>query len=608
MTPAERIAWVRSAVAALHAGRPWDALGPAAAVLAACPTDADARVLVRAVGQRAEDTATIDAAVDALVRAGDVRAAAEVRAAVIGRLPQVPATWSALASLQEQAGDPAGAERTLRQALAHVPDPTGLRCQLALVLARQDRSDEADEEVGLALQAAPGHLRPIWTALRCLPLLHGSETELERARATHRARLADFEAAVSAASPLEARRALGFAQDAFPAHYACRPDDASLQRRFGGAVHRLVATAHPDLVSPLPSQGPAGPLRVGFVSSLLRRHTVLKLFGPWIRGLDPSRFEVHVWQLGPVDAETRSLVAAGARLHGAEGNGPAATGRAIRAAGLHAVVFPEVGMDGRLMLLAAMRLAPFQAVAWGHPVTTGLPTLDAFLSAEDMERADADEDYTERLVRLPGLGTPFERPAVPRSPPTREALGLPEGVPLFLCSQSLFKLLPRQDRVFRRILEAVPDGVLVHLDLLGGERYRARLERAGVPMDRVLALPRLPFSDFLAVNHHADVVLDGLDWSGGVTTLEAVACGRVPVTLEGTLMRTRHTAAILRRLGIPELIAEDEDAYVSLAVRLATDRVWRAGLETRAREGASGLYGDAGSTDALGRLLEAHRD
>ena len=77
-------------------------------------------------------------------------------------------------------------------------------------------------------------------------------------------------------------------------------------------------------------------------------------------------------------------------------------------------------------------------------------------------------------------------------------------------------------------------------------------------------LPRLPFSDFLELNALADVVLDGLDWSGGVTALEAVSCGRLLVTLEGRLMRTRHTGAILRRLGLSELVAEDEDAYVWL--------------------------------------------
>jgi predicted O-linked N-acetylglucosamine transferase (SPINDLY family) len=224
-----------------------------------------------------------------------------------------------------------------------------------------------------------------------------------------------------------------------------------------------------------------------------------------------------------------------------------------------------------------------------------------------MERPGADPDYTERLVRLPGLGTGFVRPPPPPGARSRADLGLPDGAPVLLCTQSVVKLLPRQDAVFRRILAEVPGARLVHLALPGAARFRERLAAAGLPMDRVHMLGPLSFGDFLDLNAVSDVVLDGLDWSGGVTALEAVACGRVPITLEGPLMRTRHTAAILRRLGLPELVAPDPDAYVALAVRMATDRPWRAALEARAAAAAPGLYGDPRSTEALAALLEAHR-
>jgi predicted O-linked N-acetylglucosamine transferase (SPINDLY family) len=607
MTPADRLQTLRGAVAALAAGRLREALDGAAPVLAADPGDGDARALVRAAGLRAEDPALVDAATAVLLGAGAPRLAAEVRAAAVQRDPTSSGAWSALAVLQEQCGDPAASERTLRQGMGHAADPVALRCQLALLLARQDRADAALAEAEAARAAAPERLHPVWTALRCLPLVHASQAALEAARVAHEGRLGAFEAAVAAAGPTRARVALGFAQDLFPAHYACRTEDTALQARYGAAVHRLVATGHPELAAPLPRRPAAGRLRVGFVSSLLRRHTVAKLFGPWITGLDPACFEVHVWQLGRVDDTTRALAATGATLHTAAGAGPAAVGRAIRAAGLDAVVFPELGMDGRVLALAAMRLAPFQAVGWGHPVTTGLPTVDAFLSSEDMERPGADPDYTERLVRLPGLGTGFVRPPPPPGARSRADLGLPDGAPVLLCTQSVVKLLPRQDAVFRRILAEVPGARLVHLALPGAARFRERLAAAGLPMDRVHMLGPLSFGDFLDLNAVSDVVLDGLDWSGGVTALEAVACGRVPITLEGPLMRTRHTAAILRRLGLPELVAPDPDAYVALAVRMATDRPWRAALEARAAAAAPGLYGDPRSTEALAALLEAHR-
>ena len=61
-------------------------------------------------------------------------------------------------------------------------------------------------------------------------------------------------------------------------------------------------------------------------------------------------------------------------------------------------------MDATTAKLAALRLAPVQAASWGHPETSGLPTIDYYLSAQALEPADAQENYTEKLVALPNLG------------------------------------------------------------------------------------------------------------------------------------------------------------------------------------------------------------
>ncbi|MEC8425307.1 MAG: hypothetical protein VX000_16095, partial [Myxococcota bacterium] len=282
MPAADRSDALRAAIASLEAERYADVIAACARLMAADPTDPEARTLVKAAGCRAMAAPLVDSAVAELVQAGAMREAAEVRAAAIQRAPTLAGPWSALATLQERGGDVAAAERTLRQGLQHATDGVGLRCQLALVLARQDKADEALAEAEVARRAAPEHLRPVWTALRCLPLVHEDARGLAASRAAHVARLADFEAAVASASVTRARAALAFAQDVFPAHYACHPDDAALQVRFGGAVHALVAKGHPELVARLTRGPPRTRVRVGFVSSLLKQHTISKLFGPWV--------------------------------------------------------------------------------------------------------------------------------------------------------------------------------------------------------------------------------------------------------------------------------------------------------------------------------------
>src|SRR5205085_186348 len=117
----------------------------------------------------------------------------------------------------------------------------------------------------------------------------------------------------------------------------------------------------------------------------------------------------------------------------------------LRASAFDVIVYPEVGMDATTFALAALRLAPLQCAGWGHPVTTGLPSIDAFFTSGMMEPPDADDHYRERLVRLPGLGTRYPAPAVPPGV-TRAEVGLPDDVALLLCPQSLFKIHPDDDR------------------------------------------------------------------------------------------------------------------------------------------------------------------
>jgi len=117
--------------------------------------------------------------------------------------------------------------------------------------------------------------------------------------------------------------------------------------------------------------------------------------------------------------------------------------------------------------------------------------------------------------------------------------------------------------------------------------------------DRVMVLPTLVLFDFWNAISLADVCLDTMEWSGGNTTMETIAC-RVPVvTMPGRFMRSRHSAAILAQLGVPDTIAQDKEAYVSLAVRLGMDRSWRDEIRERMVAGYPKLYSDPRSTAAL---------
>jgi hypothetical protein len=313
---------------------------------------------------------------------------------------------------------------------------------------------------------------------------------------------------------------------AFYLHYVA--DAVAEQARYGALVHRMMAA----LVPPMPP--PAPPVRsrrrIVFASAYLRDHTVARLFVPLFERLDPAAFDVHAVALAPAsDAFARNL-APHITLH----RGPleaAQRHRQLQALAPDVLVYLDIGMHPLPQALAALRIAPVQAALWGHPVTTGLPTLDWFVSAEAMEPPDADAHYTERLLRLPGLGNALGAP--PPSGVAPPAFAREAGRIELFCAQSVYKLTPDHDALFARVLARLPTA---RLHLIPHERAEirdwlaARLANAcaatGVDLtERLVLHPLLPLADYLALAGACDLALDTLHWSGGMSSLDLLGQG-----------------------------------------------------------------------------------
>jgi predicted O-linked N-acetylglucosamine transferase (SPINDLY family) len=356
---------------------------------------------------------------------------------------------------------------------------------------------------------------------------------------------------------------------------------------------------------------------VVLASSFFRDHTVCKLFKAWITDMDRSRFHVTVLHFAEdVDGQSAEVAHnADAFHHVPRGGLPALA--LLRTLAPDAIVYPELGMSNDTLRLAAIRLAPVQAVSWGHPVTTGLPSMDLFLSSDLMEPPTGHLAYTERLVRLPGLSIRYSpaftvEDAVEARAAARHSLGLEGNTPLFLSLQTHAKYHPNDDSLLGQIAARLPEARMAFIDARPPTPkglLRARLEAAfraeGADPDRqLLMLPPMALEQYRRLNLAGDVFLDTPAWSGGNTTLEALHCGLPIVTLPGQTMWSRHSAAILTALGIPETIAGNRGAYVDIAVRLAQDPSWREALVTRASQGKTRLFTDPSPGLALSNTLE----
>jgi protein O-GlcNAc transferase len=218
-------------------------------------------------------------------------------------------------------------------------------------------------------------------------------------------------------------------------------------------------------------------------------------------------------------------------------------------------------MDATTAKLASLRLAPVQAASWGHPETSGLPTIDFYLSAQALEPADAQANYTEKLVALPNLGCWLV--------PTKEESGKPPALDLaadelvLLCPGNAFKYAPQHDRLLAAIAQRVPRSRLVFFRSRPeplAEKLRARLaesfRRAGADFERqVTFLPWQSRASFRALLKRADLYLDTVGFSGFNTAVQALECGLPIVAREGRFLRGRLGSGVLRHLGLDALVA-----------------------------------------------------
>ncbi len=445
-----------------------------------------------------------------------------------------------------------------------------------------------------------------------LPALYKDVAEIDERRAAYAGRLAKLSDHVArSAVPVALTEAIGSHQPFYLPYQGF--DDRELQTRYGALVCQIMAARYQAAVFPDPP-APGEKIRLGIVSGFFRQHSNWKIpIKGWLKMLDRERFHVSGYYTGPDrDDETEAAAAMCDRFV----LGPLSLDgwrRSVLDDAPHVLIFPEIGMDKLSAQLAAQRLAAVQCVSWGHPVTSGFPTIDYFLSSDLMEPADAADHYSEKLVRLPKLSIYVEPPDVPPPAIERGTLGLREDAVVYWCGQSLPKYLPQFDEVFARIATQVPGCQFAFIEFGGGSGvtalFRDRLERAfkaaGLNAgDHCVFLPRLAPDRFVAAIGQCDVVLDSVGWSGCNSILESLVHNLPIVTLAGAMMRGRHAAAILDRMNVGETVARTVDEYVTVAGTLGRDAAKRNRLSAQIRDQKYRIYRDLDCIAALEAFLD----
>lgn len=323
-------------------------------------------------------------------------------------------------------------------------------------------------------------------------------------------------------------------------------------------------------------------LRIGFLSPDFRNHAVMYFTEGLLAQLDRRQFEVWAFHLHPASDHITERVKLHADHFVSLANLPAEEqAQAIRQENID-ILIDLAGHTGNNGLLAmAQKPAPIQ-ISWiGFPATTGLSSIDYKFTDEVTDLPGSEDQYTEKLYRLPTLFCcyrPLIRNPLWRYRPAYQVQPTPalkNGYITFGSCNNLGKLTDEVLALWGQLLQLVPESRL----LIEGKNfhkpdfataYKARCGALGIDTSRVELLSLNPAQQYLTY-HRIDIALDPFPLTGGTTSFDVLWMGVPLVSMVGDAFRGRLSTGILTKLGRTEWLANTKSEYVEIALQLASD-------------------------------------
>lgn len=564
-----------------------------------------------------EDVAARNNLGNALAALGWADQAATHYERVLALRPEHGSAHNNLGLILLQRGGLAEAAAHFQKAISLQPDNADAHNNLGLTLQRQGRADEAlalyqqvltlrsenvsaHSNLGLILLQR-GRLAEAVAHFQKVIALQPDNAEMHNNLGVTLQRQGRVDEAL-----IHFQRALALRPDYVEAHgaalfalnYRSSTEPAAVFTAHLDFARRWEALLAPSVQPPINDRSPERRIKLGYVSSDFRRHSVAYFIEPVLKSHDRDRFEIFCYSNHfQEDEVTARLKALADHWRGIAGIPDDVVARQIRTDQIDILVDLNGHTAGNRLLVFARKPAPVQVTWLGYPNTTGLSAMDYRLTDDYADPVGMTEHlHSEKLVRLPESFSCYQPP----DDDAPEVSNLPaqeKGYVTFGSFNNQAKLSPEVMTVWASLLGAVPGSRLVlknpSLDDVTAQRgVRAAFRTAGVDPER-LELLGLDSSSavHLARYRNLDIGLDPFPYNGVTTTCEALWMGVPVVTLAGRTHVTRVGVSQLSNLGLTELICRTAEEYIATAVRLANDLEYLGRLrkEMRARMAASPL-------------------
>lgn len=369
-------------------------------------------------------------------------------------------------------------------------------------------------------------------------------------------------------------------------------DDKALNQLVAQLFHKFLPKEYP-----MPNKNnESDKIKIGFISRFFSNHSVCRSFYGLMSQLPKNKFHITIIQAGGDKNSSFKQMSQIADTHISLPFNMSAARQMIANLKLDVLTYTDIGMDPFTYYLAFTRLAPVQCAMAGHPVTTGITTIDHFISSQLNEMKTAEDHYSEKVTLL---STPLSYqfyPNMPAQPFSKYELNLPTNGLLYVCPMTLIKIHPDFDMSLRTILKNDSNAQLLFFADKKNPSLKEfliqRFKKTIAPslIKRIHFHPHVPVDQFMHILRAADVLLDPFHFGAGNTSYMAIASQTPMITWPSPFLRGRTVHGHYQLLGITDCTVQHRDDYATKAVAVATNPIFRNQLQEKIAASKDALF------------------
>ena len=314
-------------------------------------------------------------------------------------------------------------------------------------------------------------------------------------------------------------------------------------------------------------------LRIGYVSPDFYLHVIGRVMLPLLAEHDRGNFQIYCYSsVQRPDSMTEQLSARADVWRDIMSLKNRQAAQMIRDDEIDILVDLSLHSSDNRLLIFARKPAPVQVSWLGYPGSTGMDAMDYRLTDSYVDPPGMfDAYYCEESIRLPDAHLCYY--PLTSVAPSAELPANKTGGVTFGSLNNFCKVNDEILNLWAKLLAAVPDSRLLIKAPQGPAHRRVldTLSRENISTERVEFLDRLDETEFWNIYQRIDIGLDTWPYNGFMTSMDCLWMGVPVVSLSGKMAVGRGGVSILTNVGLPELIAQTQEEYIQIAVKLASD-------------------------------------